>query len=331
MKLSIMFFSSEFRLEARHSYEFVMEATRRADASGFHAVWLPERHFHSFGGIYPNPSIIAGALAAQTRQIRIRSGSVVLPLHHPVRVAEDWAMVDRLSGGRVDMGFSKGWNTTEFVFREDFETYDDDQMFREIELIRELWKGESATFRTANGQQRTLSIYPRPCENNLAYWISTFNENLFERTGRMGGNILTGLLMQTTNQLEQKIKRFRQSAVHDHPEMTLMLHTFVAETNQAAVDIVGESFQKYLENSMTLWKQQEPRLDLPGDMRQKVLDFAFARYLRQSTLIGSSRLVADRLNYFQSIGVDEVACLLDFGAPEADILESLELLARLIT
>ncbi|MFO1043249.1 MAG: MupA/Atu3671 family FMN-dependent luciferase-like monooxygenase [Planctomycetaceae bacterium] len=330
MKLSIMFFSSEFREDARHSYEFVLEATRRADAAGFHAVWLPERHFHSFGGIYPNPSIIAGALAAQTRQIRIRSGSVVLPLHHPVRVAEDWAMVDRLSGGRVDMGFSKGWNTTEFVFRGDFQDYDDDRMFREIELIRKLWKGETATLVTANGQERSLSIFPRPCDSNLDYWISTFNEKLFERTGRMGGNILTGLLMQTTNQLEQKIKLFRKSAVHDNSVMTLMVHTFVAETNRGAVDIVGESFQKYLENSMTLWKQQEPRLDLPSDMRQKVLDFAFARYLKQSTLIGSAGFVADRLDKFRSIGVDEVACLLDFGAPEAQIMESLERLSHLI-
>lgn len=330
MKLSIMFFSTEFRPEAKHSYGFILEAARLADACGFHAIWLPERHFHPFGGIYPNPSVIAGVLASHTTRIRIRSGSVVLPLHHPVRVAEDWAMVDRLSNGRVDMGFSKGWNTAEFIFRSDFDGYDDDRMFREIEQIRQLWAGAALTFPTADGQTRNLSVFPRPHQEKLAFWISTFNERLFETTGRMGGNILTGLLRQTTNQLQQKMCRFRQAATHEQPEVTLMLHTYVAETDQAAMDVVQAPLKAYLDNSMTLWKQQEPRLDLHGEMREKVLDFAFARNVRQSTLIGGAGRIADRLALFESIGVNEIACLLDFGVSEDQILESLERLKQFV-
>jgi hypothetical protein len=61
-------------------------------------VWLPERHFHPLGGAYPNPALAAAALAVRTRRIRLRAGSVVLPLQDPVTIAEDWSFVDNLSG-----------------------------------------------------------------------------------------------------------------------------------------------------------------------------------------------------------------------------------------
>lgn len=329
MKLSILFFSAEFRAEQARSYDGVLAAARFADAHGFHAVWLPERHFHAFGGIYPNPAVIAAAIASQTRRIRIRAGSVVLPLHHPVRVAEDWAMVDRLAGGRVDLSFSKGWNRSEFVFRPDVGSYGDDDLFRDIATVRSLWAGEARTFPTAAGQPRELSIFPLPHGDALQFWVSTFQEALFERTVQAGGNVLTGLLLQTPNQLQHKIARVRAVA-GARPQVTLMLHTFVAPTDQAALDVVGAPFRAYLESSMSLWQQQVPRLDLPPAAKQKVLDFAYARYLKESTLIGGVEQVGAAIAHFAALGVDEIACLLDFGAPEERLLESLALLARFV-
>lgn len=326
MKLSILFFSAEFRADDPRSYDLVLEASRFADAHGFHAVWLPERHFHAFGGIYPNPAIVAGVIASQTRNLRIRAGSVVLPLHHPVRIAEDWAMVDRLSGGRVDLSFSKGWNKSEFIFRTDVPGYDDDRMFADIATVRALWSGAEKSFPTAAGEMRELMTYPRPVGSALSFWVSTFNEALYVRSAREGGSVLTGLLLQSPNQLKAKIKSFREAAAPG-AQMTLMLHAFAGADDQQALEVVGAPFRAYLENSMTLWKQQEPRLDLSEAARQKVLDFAFARYLKESTIIGGMGMIEERLRFFQSIGVDEVACLLDFGAPADAILESLGRLA----
>ena len=86
----------------------MFEGARFGDRHGFTAIWIPERHFHAFGGFSPNPSVIAAALARETKQIQLRSGSVVLPLHHPIRVAEEWAVVDNLSQGRVGISFASG-------------------------------------------------------------------------------------------------------------------------------------------------------------------------------------------------------------------------------
>src|SRR5438874_11691640 len=101
MDFSFMFFSDSGGVDSPHKYDLVLQSAKFADERGFCAIWVPERHFHSFGGLFPNPSVIAAALAMITHRLELRAGSVVVPLHDPIRVAEEWAMVDNLSGGRV--------------------------------------------------------------------------------------------------------------------------------------------------------------------------------------------------------------------------------------
>ena len=100
---------------AADGYRLLLDSARFADANGFEAVWTPERHFHAFGGAYPNPSVAGAALAAITKHVAIRAGSVVLPLHSPIRVAEEWAVVDNISRGRVGISFAAGWQPNDFV------------------------------------------------------------------------------------------------------------------------------------------------------------------------------------------------------------------------
>src|SRR5262249_197425 len=69
--------------EGSERYSLLLDGARFADERGFHAVWTPERHFHAFGGLYPNPSVTGAAVAAVTRRVGVRAGSVVLPLHDP--------------------------------------------------------------------------------------------------------------------------------------------------------------------------------------------------------------------------------------------------------
>ena len=105
---SLFYFSGSGDQAAGDRYRLLLDGARFADRHGFSAVWTPERHFHAFGGLYPNPAVVTGAaVAAVTERVAVRAGSVVLPLHDPVRVAEEWALVDNLSkraGGRLLRG-----------------------------------------------------------------------------------------------------------------------------------------------------------------------------------------------------------------------------------
>ncbi|MGH3750246.1 MAG: LLM class flavin-dependent oxidoreductase, partial [Micromonosporaceae bacterium] len=141
--LSLYFFGDYPRgTDPAASYELIADAAQFADQHGFHAVWLPERHFHSFGGAFPNPAVLAAGLARETRQIRLNAGSVVLPLHDVIRVAEEWAMVDNLSGGRVGIGCASGWNTQDFVFFPDRFARRKELMYEQVAQLRALWRGD---------------------------------------------------------------------------------------------------------------------------------------------------------------------------------------------
>src|ERR687890_2410088 len=150
VRFSIYFFSDDGSKNSDDKYRLLIESARFADRRGFSAVWTPERHFQAFGGLYPNPSVLSAALAMITERTQIRAGSVALPLHHPVRVAEEWAVVDNLSRGRVGVSFASGWHPNDFLFAPG--AYDErkEVMYRHIETIRKLWAGESVTFQGVN-------------------------------------------------------------------------------------------------------------------------------------------------------------------------------------
>ena len=110
-----LFYFAADAADATGAYRLLVEGAKFADRNGFDAVWTPERHFHEFGGLYPSPAVTSAALATVTERIQIRAGSVVLPLHDPIRVAEEWAVVDNLSGGRVGLSFASGWHANDFA------------------------------------------------------------------------------------------------------------------------------------------------------------------------------------------------------------------------
>src|SRR5918912_1452433 len=99
MQFNLMFFSSREDATSKDKYKLVLEGAKFADQHGFSSVWVPERHFTELGCLYPNPALLHAALARETRNIGLRAGSVVMPLHNPIRVAEEWSVVDNLSGG----------------------------------------------------------------------------------------------------------------------------------------------------------------------------------------------------------------------------------------
>ena len=114
------------------------------------------------GGLYPNPSVTSAALATVTERIQIRAGSVVLPLHDPLLVAEEWAVVDNLSHGRAAVSFASGWQPNDFVIAPQNYATRKEVMRRGIEIVRGLWRGEKVLRRDGNGTQIEVGILRVP-------------------------------------------------------------------------------------------------------------------------------------------------------------------------
>src|SRR5580698_6817281 len=142
-ELSLFFFSADSSERQDNKYQLLLDSAKFADENGFAAVWTPERHFQRFGGLYGSPSVTGAALAVLTKRISIRAGSVVLPLQNALRVAEEWAMIDNLSNGRVAISVASGWHANDFVLSPD--TYQNRyaDMFEKIATVQKLWRGET--------------------------------------------------------------------------------------------------------------------------------------------------------------------------------------------
>jgi natural product biosynthesis luciferase-like monooxygenase protein len=153
-------------------YRMLLDGARFADRHGFTAVWTPERHFHPFGGDYPNPAVTGAAVAAVTDRVGIRAGSVVAPLHPPVRIAEDWAVVDNLSGGRVGISFTSGWHAADFAIRPQNYAGRRDVLAETVDTVRRLWRREEVELTDGAGDQVRVRTYPAPVRPELPVWLT---------------------------------------------------------------------------------------------------------------------------------------------------------------
>ncbi|GLL02118.1 MupA/Atu3671 family FMN-dependent luciferase-like monooxygenase [Dactylosporangium matsuzakiense] len=342
MDFSVFYFADDgMSAGTGERYDLLLRGARFADENGFAAVWTPERHFHSFGGLYPNPSVTGAAIAVTTSRIQVRAGSIVLPLQDPVRVVEEWSVVDNLSGGRTGMALASGWHPTDFALRP--EAYQDRErlLVDGVDQVRWLWRGEPVRRVDGLGGEQEIRTLPRPISPEPRLWIACAGSaGKYELAGRLGANVLTHLLNQDVPTLGQKIAAYRRTLSDHHPgatsHVTLMLHTFLgADTNEVRA-LVHEPLSRYLRSSLDLTvsdRNQEGRLDAAGSSskhRRGAAAMAFDRYFSSSGLFGTvadARLMLDTLT---GIGVDEIACLIDFGVDAELVLESLQLVSQLI-
>jgi natural product biosynthesis luciferase-like monooxygenase protein len=336
LRFSLLFFANHDNGDVQPRYDLLFRASRFADEHGFEAVWIPERHFHPFGGAFPNPALAAAAIASVTTRLRLRAGSVVLPLHDPLTVAEDWSVVDNISGGRVDLSFAVGWNADDFVLAPDRYAERDAVLLQLVSDFDRLWRGESIKRANGEGAEVDVRVFPRPVQPPMRHWLTcTASRNRFVEAGRSGFNVLTALLFQTPDELKSNIDAYRAARGESGREpsegrVTLMLHTYLTRSAREALDAVREPFTRYLESSVSLWKHRWKELD-QFDERGKdmLLRFAFQRYSRSAALFGTPESCAKLVETLRAAGVDEIAALIDFGLDHDAVLAGLANLVRL--
>ncbi len=336
LNFSLYFFSDDGSKASNDKYRLVLESAKFADRHGFTAIWTPERHFQDFGGLYPNPSVLSAALAVLTKRIQIRAGSVALPLHHPVRVAEEWSIVDNLSSGRVAISFASGWHTDDFIFAPDIYDERKEVMFRHIELIQKLWAGEKVKLPGAGGSEVEFRILPRPIQTSLPIWItSSGSAETWRRAGAIGANVLAAYVGYSLEELSERIKSYRGArAAHGHDPrtgvVTIMLHTFIGDDDETVKEKVRVPFSGYLR---TYFKQYETAgagvAGVSEADKDALMSAAFEKYFESSTLMGAPDKCAQLIDALVDTGVDEIACLVDFGVDTESVLESLSRLDEL--
>ena len=258
MDFSLFYFAADAGEQQRDRYRLLLEGAKFADTHGFAAVWTPERHFHEFGGLYPNPALTSAAVAVVTERVEIRAGSVVLPLHNPIGIAEDWSVVDNLSNGRVGLSFASGWHANDFALAPDnFERpprADERRASRRSGRCGAASRCRRAAATAARSRWRCSR---RRCSASPKIWITAGGSPAtFEMAGRLGASILTNLLVMSQDDLVANIAAYRTAyRAAGHPgdgHVTVMLHTFVGRDVDEVKRLVREPFLDYLKTSTDL-------------------------------------------------------------------------------
>ncbi|MCI4340698.1 MAG: LLM class flavin-dependent oxidoreductase [Thermoplasmata archaeon] len=290
----------------RDRFQEIVALAREADRSQLGAVWVAEHHFHS-GGVCPSPPVLLAALGARTKRIRLGAMVSVLPFHDPVHVAEEYAMVDRLSGGRLNLGLGSGYIPTELegfgidpaTKRERFDAA--------FDTLRSALLGEPVRTTAPNAPWVTTNVRPtqRP---HPPLWIAAQRREALPFIARR--NVSVALIPYATvpdlPTLASEIREYRSHLPEGSPaEVAVALHLYAGDRPTAA----RRALQRYLDSRLATQSafyqqrvREDPRLANAGAIEEA----GFA-------LFGSAESVRERLKPFASAGVDEVLGIFDFG------------------
>ena len=339
MDLSLFYFANDSTAPGAHGrYELLIEGAKLADRAGLTAVWTPERHFDPFGGAYPNPAVLGAAIATITDRIGIRAGSVVAPLHHPLRIAEEWSVVDNLSGGRVGIAFASGWNAVDFALAPG--TYENRRtvLRQTAEEVRRLWRGGAACAVDGLGRAVEVRPYPPAVQPELPVWVTSGGGvETYRAAGEMRAGLLTHLLGQNLGELADKIAEYRRVATERHGwsgHVVLMLHTLLGDDLEQVREVVRAPFTNYLKSSANLTAKSFLGKDVDlADLNAADIEYlsarAFDRYFETGGLFGGVDRAAELIDKVAGLGIDEIGCLIDFGVRPDAVLAGIELLGKL--
>ncbi|MEV5353178.1 amino acid adenylation domain-containing protein [Streptomyces sp. NPDC052693] len=337
-----LYFFGDYPEDTDHDkYGLIMAAADFADRHGFHALWFPERHFNSFGALFPNPSVLAAALAARTSRIRLHAGSVVLPLHHPARVAEEWSVVDNISGGRTGLCFASGWHATDFALAPQHFGRHREVMYEHLATVRDLWSGQPVKTTAGDGTPVEITLHPRPVQERPPMYVAVVgNPDSYRRAAAEDLGVVTNLMTQTVEQLAENIALYRRSRAEHGLDpaagrVVVLVHTYLEDDAERARAEAYRPFLAYLRSSLSLFDQVTNSLGFQVDLENTpeedvefLLGRAYERYCASRALIGDEHTAAETVRRLLAAGADEIACFVDFGVPKEKVLAALPVLDR---
>ena len=166
-------------------YSDILDFAAWSESLGFEGAWVPEHH-GAEDGYMPSPLVALAAIAARTKTIKLGSAIALAPLYHPVRFAEESAVLDHLSNGRLEMAIAIGYR------RREAEAYGVDFSKRGsrtdefLEIVTRLWKGEAVTFEGKHFNIKNASMAQTPARGRIPLYLGGFNEKAIERTAKYG-------------------------------------------------------------------------------------------------------------------------------------------------
>ena len=256
MKFSIFSVVDHYPAELTRSvdrfYQELLEQAVAAEELGFHGFWIAEHHFHEYGAI-PRPSIWMASAAERTKTLRLGSAVTLLPLDHPLRVAEDYAMVDVLSGGRLDLGVGSGYLKHEFDGF-DMTLADKRERFDEsLEILTRALSGERFSYEGTYWNIKDVALNVLPVQKPAPpMWIAVLRNEAAPFVGKRGLPIMMIPYASTENfeELANTLSSFRTAyegaTGKSEVDLPFGMHTCIADDAKTAEAKGREAMDRYV-------------------------------------------------------------------------------------
>jgi alkanesulfonate monooxygenase SsuD/methylene tetrahydromethanopterin reductase-like flavin-dependent oxidoreductase (luciferase family) len=301
----------------------IVEQAIHAEALGMHSAWIGEHHFGTLG-VNSSPELLLTYIAAKTQRLRLAPAVTVLPLHHPLRAAEQWATLDLLSNGRVDFAAGRGYDRREY---EPFEVSFDDNaaIFAEgVQLIEQLWRSDQpVTHHGAYYNFTDVQITPRPIQRPLPIYVASFSRPTIELAARLGAGLVVaaGAATAVHGGLAQVAKLYRDAcAAEGRAPGRLITSYFIHFADTPAQE------QEARERQLRYHRECTSHA-FPGDPKTAPENYRYfapivERYLTMkpedlnsnAVLLGSSAQIIDTLKTkVEAAGFDEVILYFNLG------------------
>jgi alkanesulfonate monooxygenase SsuD/methylene tetrahydromethanopterin reductase-like flavin-dependent oxidoreductase (luciferase family) len=322
-----------------------LEQVEWTEELGFDEVWFTEHHFIDYG-LSVDPSSLAAAAASRTRRVRIGLAAAILPFHHPLRLAEQMALVDIISSGRLDVGVGRGNRPAEFAGYRVPQVESRDRFDETVEILRLAWTRERFSFHGRFFDVDDVRVIPKPVQqpHPPLYQVCVSKDGI-ENTALRGWPMLNSVLTGPVDQLLANRDTYvatLQKAGRTAEEIAALLgrwgvsrQIYVAETDARALAEARdaemwyqESFRRFVVPERI--EDAHPSLQ-PGfrAMAEKLAKVTWEDLVRETLAFGSPDTVARHIEHMRRLGVGQVLCWMNFGGlPQDRIRRSMELFAR---
>jgi len=309
----------------RGSNQFVADITAEAlyaEELGMHSAWIGEHHFNSLG-VLSCPDLVLANIAGQTEHIRLAPAVTVLPIHHPIRVAEQWATLDLLSNGRVDFATGRGYDRREYApFHADFEN--NLEVFEEgLEVVLRLWASDERIDHKGKYYDfKDIRITPQPVQKPIPTYVASFSQPSIEMAGRLGLNLIVApfAAAMSFGGLQQVHDRFKETAAKYNNKSGRMMCSYFMHF---ADDDAGQAESRnrmirYYKECVIPAVPNDPKNTPPSyayflDMVDKLGNVKPEDLRENSVLIGTPQHIIDTLKKVEQAGVEEVILYFNVG------------------
>ena len=307
----------------------IREQALHAERIGLHSAWIGEHHFDSLG-VNSCPHMLLASIAAVTKRIRLAPAVAVLPLHHPLRVAEEWATLDLLSGGRVDFAVGRGYDRREYVpFGADYmaslELLDES-----CEVIRKAWNSPGPwSHKGRFFDIPEMTITPRPVQKPVPFYMACFSKASMEIAARRGLDIIFAPFAAqiTFGGLAEAVAAYHaECAKYGTKPGRAMCSYFIHIAETSAEDDVGRTtMMRYFEHAVKPAFKQEPGKTPPTMLYFQKINEILAGMRKEnlsdkSILLGSPAQITETLRRVESAGIAEVILYFNVGGKPHDLV-----------